>query len=76
MKTVTLKSGKQITTNLYNASDYPTLRDDMKVVEVPNDCTMEEYLERCAEAGYKRVTFYKRTTCVKGYHDIYARRFR
>lgn len=74
MKKVTLKSGKEITTNYYNASDYPTLREGMKVVSVPDDCTPEAYLERCAEAGYKRVTFYKRTGRVRGYFDLYARR--
>ena len=74
MKTVILKSGKQIATNLYNNSDYPTLRDGMKAVPVPDGCAPEDYLERCAEAGYKRVTFYKRTGRVRGYYDLYARR--
>ena len=66
-------NGHEVLTN-YDADEYPRLPDDdMTAIPIPFRSTLKEFLEEKAEQGYTRVTFYHITTCVRGYHKIYAR---
>lgn len=64
-------NGHEINTN-YGRSSYPILPDYMNVEHVPDGMTDRSFLEKKAEEGYKKVTFYEMTTCVRGYHNLYA----
>lgn len=67
--------GKEIMTN-YNSIEYPTLKPEMNAEPIPFQMSFKEFLEESADQGYTRVTFYKMTTCIRGYHKFYAKRFR
>lgn len=69
-------NGKEVKTNygkvnypLWNGNDYPTT---MRVMEIPLGESEESVLEQLVDKGYTKVTFYERTTRVRGYHHVYA----
>lgn len=67
-------NGKEITTNyganysLWNGEG----KDTMVCRRVMPSKTAWDLLEDFVEEGYTRVTFYETTTCVRGYHQVYA----
>jgi hypothetical protein len=70
METITI-NGKEVKTNINN-DIYPTLPDTINARSLPFGMSETRFLEDMVNQGYKRVTFYKMTTRVRGYHKIYA----
>lgn len=66
-------NGKEVNTN-YGRETYPTAPDSFDLTRLPFGMTEREFLEKSVEEGYKKVTFYEETTCVRGLHHIYIRR--
>lgn len=71
MKKITV-NGKEVNTN-YGRETYPTAPDSFDLTRLPFRMSDREFLEQAVEDGYKKVTFYEETTCVRGLHHIYAR---
>ena len=70
METITI-NGKEIKTNINNVR-YPRLKDSMNVKSIPFGMSERQFLEEMVEKGYTKITFYDMTTCVRGYHHVYA----
>ena len=75
MKTM-IVNGKEIKTNyesseyaIWNGNDYPKT---MKVFNVPFGKTTKDVLYELVEEGYTKIRFVEMTTCVRGYHKVYA----
>lgn len=70
MKKITV-NGKEVNTN-YGAVTYPRLPDTMNARPLPFGMSEKTFLEQLVEEGCSKVTFYEVTTCVRGYHKVYA----
>lgn len=54
---------------VWNGNDYPKT---MRVHNIPFGMSDREYLEELVAKGYRRIRFVEMTTCVRGYHNVYA----
>lgn len=69
MKTIII-DGKEIRTNLHE--NYSRLPDSMCATHLPFGMGIDKFFEQKVKEGYTTITFYYTTTCVRGYHEIYA----
>lgn len=74
MKTIEI-NGIEIRTNLGGNKNglYPRLKDNMNVKSIPFGMSEHEFIKEMVAKGYTTITFYEETTCVRGYHHVYAR---
>lgn len=63
--------GKEIYTNYNAEGNYPRLPDTMSANAVHTSDFA--FLKDMASKGYNKITFYYATTCIRGYHRIYAK---
>ena len=69
---------KEIKTNYRKERyEYPICNgEDRKgwTIKLKDSCreSDHEFFERLVEQGYKRISFYETTTCVKGLHELIA----
>ena len=73
MEAITI-NGKEIKTNINAmAKGFPMLKESMmNAIPVPAGKTVEDFLNEMVEQGCTRITFYEVSTCIRGYHHIYA----
>lgn len=61
-------TGKSKTYPVSDGSGHDTMN---MILMAPREREMD-VLKRLVKEGYTRVTFYEETTCVRGYHKIFA----